>query len=491
MNRLVNILLLCLLTATSVAATTQVTEMHLLRKNQTAGVRLIFNLNTPVLHHVFTLSAPSRLVIDFKNTTLVTKLVSLPENDAILKSIRSGLWQMTDLRIVLDLKVAVTTKSFLLKPTGGNGHRLVVDIDAPSLKTTVTSPPSVAKTENVRPNVPPQNKSVAVNPPAIEVSPVLPKDQEKVEIGPPVKMAVSQAIPEETITTSTPLPPVKVTVNAAIPKETTEVSKVIPEESLITSAPLPQEILLPLPKGNEKGERNLIIAIDAGHGGIDPGASSTAGTKEKDVVLAIARDLAVLVTEEPGMHPVLIRNGDYFLKLRQRFELARKYKADLFISLHADAYPGDTSAQGASVYMLSRQGASSEAANWLATKENAVDLLGGISLSDKDDLLASVLLDLSQTGTLEASAHLGDEVLKAINKVGRVRYPRVQQASFIVLRAPDIPSILIETAFISNPLEEKQLTDAAARQRLAKALFTGIKAYLSKYPPSDNLLARR
>lgn len=472
--RLVTLLFLCLVTVTSVAAPIQVTEMHLLRKDQTAGVRLIFNLSAPVLHHVFTLNAPNRLVIDFKNTTLATKLATIPENDALLKNIRSGLWQAADLRIVLDLKVAVTTKSFLLKPTSGNSHRLVVDVDAPSLKTTVTPPAAViSPTTPERPN---SADNAPVNSVATTVPSTLPAPTEKGDFGPPapsVKVAteVSDAPPVATVPVSVP----------------TVASAPIPTEKV----PLPPEMTPPLPPDKGKGERELIIAIDAGHGGIDPGASSANGTKEKDVVLAIARDLAALVAEEPGMSPVLIRNGDYFLKLRQRFELARKYKADLFISLHADAYPGDTSAQGASVYMLSPQGASSEAANWLATKENAVDLLGGISLSDKDDLLASILLDLSQTGTLEASAHLGEEVLKAITQVGKVRYRRVQQASFIVLRAPDIPSILIEMAFISNPSEEKQLTDADARQRLAKAIFTGIKAYLSQYPPVDNLLARR
>ncbi|MCP4699581.1 MAG: hypothetical protein GY862_22440 [Gammaproteobacteria bacterium] len=246
------------------------------------------------------------------------------------------------------------------------------------------------------------------------------------------------------------------------------------------------------PPGNVplQAGRNIIVAIDAGHGGVDPGASGRYGTREKTVALAIARDLAALVKNARGMESVLIRDGDYFLSLRERIKLARNYQADLFISIHADALR-DTSSEGASVYMLSQSGASSEAARWLAERENRADLLGGVSLNDKDDVLASVLLNLSQYGTLEASAYLGDKILRALGDVGSIHYRSVQQAAFMVLRSPDIPSILVETAFISNPREEKKLSDPSYRRRIAAAILQGTRAYFIKYAPRGTWLARQ
>lgn len=224
----------------------------------------------------------------------------------------------------------------------------------------------------------------------------------------------------------------------------------------------------------------LIVAIDAGHGGIDPGAVGQNGTYEKDVVLDIAKELVNLLIKEPHIRPVLIRSDDYFLKLRKRIELAREYKADLFISIHADAY-ADKAANGVSVYMLSQSGASSEAAQWLADKENAADLLDGVSLNDKDDLLASVLLDLSQNSTLEASAYLAQKILKAFSKVNDLHLTKVQHAGFMVLRSPDIPSVLVETGFISNPSEEKKLNNPRYKKRIAYAILEGLQAYLKDH----------
>jgi N-acetylmuramoyl-L-alanine amidase len=229
-----------------------------------------------------------------------------------------------------------------------------------------------------------------------------------------------------------------------------------------------------------KTKREFVIAIDAGHGGKDPGAIGWNGTHEKKVVLAVAKELARLVTKEAGMRPVMIRNGDYFVKLHKRLELARKHKADLFVSIHADAYPDNQEVQGSSVFMLSQKGASSEAAKWLAEKENAVDLMGGINLNNKDNLLAEVLLSLSQAGTLKASANLGESVLKRLNKVGKLHSSRLQRANFVVLRSPDIPSILVETAFLSNPSEERKINSPYYRRRIATAIMLGIREYFAK-----------
>jgi N-acetylmuramoyl-L-alanine amidase len=206
-----------------------------------------------------------------------------------------------------------------------------------------------------------------------------------------------------------------------------------------------------------------VIAIDAGHGGEDPGALGHRGTREKDVALASRVHSHRLVANDPDLQPVLIRNGDYIVSLRRRIEIARENRADLFVSIHADAFK-DASAHGASVYALSERGATNEAARWLAERENAADLIGGVSLDDKDDLLASVLLDLSQTATLSASLQAGAHVLSELQEIGAVRRRDVQQAGFLVLKSPDIPSILVETAYISN-----RRTSAAARPARAGA----------------------
>ncbi len=236
--------------------------------------------------------------------------------------------------------------------------------------------------------------------------------------------------------------------------------------------------------------RDIIIAIDAGHGGEDPGAHGRQGTREKDVVLAIARKLRDRVNRERGMRAFMTRAGDYYLSLRKRISLARAKRADLFISIHADAFR-DKRVKGASVYVLSQRGASSEAARWLAERENAADLVGGVSLEDRDDVLKSVLLDLSQTATLEASIDVADRVLDGFKRIGEVHKPSVQHAGFVVLKSPDIPSILVETAFISNPGEERKLRDRRHQSAVADTIMGGIRAYFRYHAPPGTLLAQR
>jgi N-acetylmuramoyl-L-alanine amidase len=239
------------------------------------------------------------------------------------------------------------------------------------------------------------------------------------------------------------------------------------------AAPRPQQT---------KIERLAIIAIDAGHGGEDPGALGRLGSREKDITLMIARRLKALVNAEPNMRALLTRDGDYFLPLHMRVEKARKVKADLFVSIHADAFVRPD-ARGSSVFALSGRRATSEAARWLAKKENEADLVGGVSLDVKDRYLAQTLLDLSQTATMDYSLRLGRSVLRELGQVNTLHKPRVEQASFAVLKAPDVPSILVETAFISNPDEEKRLNDHGYQDRLARALLSGIRQYIAKHPP--------
>jgi N-acetylmuramoyl-L-alanine amidase len=231
-----------------------------------------------------------------------------------------------------------------------------------------------------------------------------------------------------------------------------------------------------------KVARLATIVIDAGHGGEDPGARGRRGTREKEVTLLIARRLKALIDAEPGMRAVLTRDGDYYLRLDQRVEKARKVRADLFVSIHADAFVRPH-ARGSSVFALSERRATSEAAAWLAKKENDADLVGGVNLDVKDPYLKRTLIELSQTATMDYSLKLGGAVLRELGRVNTLHKSHVEQAGFAVLKAPDVPSILVETAFISNPQEERKLKNRAYQDRLARALLAGIKRYLAKHPP--------
>ena len=239
--------------------------------------------------------------------------------------------------------------------------------------------------------------------------------------------------------------------------------------------------------------RSLVVAIDAGHGGEDPGAVGVGKVYEKQVVLKVAQHLDALFDAEPGYRGELVRSGDYYVSLRRRTQIAREKRADLFVSIHADAF-NSRQVRGASVYTLSKRGASSETARWLAEKENRSDLIGGVgavSLDDKDDLLAHVLLDLSMDANQSASIEAGEAVLGALGGITRLHKSTLEQAGFVVLKSPDIPSILIETGYLSNPAEARELKRADYQKRLARAIFTGLTSTLEAAPPPDTLLAAR
>ncbi len=261
-----------------------------------------------------------------------------------------------------------------------------------------------------------------------------------------------------------------------------------PSPATTTPTPTPTQPVKSLPK--ENAGRALVIAIDAGHGGQDPGASGRNGTREKDVTLAIARKLKESIDAEPGMTAILTRDADYFVPLRERIVRAKKQKADLFISIHADSVR-DRSVSGSSVYVLSAGRANNEASRMLADRENAADLMGGSMLDTKNDMVASVLLDLSQGASMTASIQAADKVLAQLDRVGDVLDNGVKQASLKVLTSPDMPSMLIETAFISNPREEAKLRNSRHQQRLADAIFTGVRNYFYDNPPPGTLVAQR
>ena len=236
------------------------------------------------------------------------------------------------------------------------------------------------------------------------------------------------------------------------------------------------------PKAAPASRRPIIVALDPGHGGEDPGAIGRRGTREKNVTLAIARKIRALIDREPGMRTMLTRDDDYFVPLNVRVEKARRVRADLFVSIHADAFTTPT-ARGSSVFALSEKRATSEVARFLANKENESDLIAGVNLKGKDDHIQRTLVDLSQTATIDHSLRLGSSVLQRLGTVNDLHKPRVEQASFAVLKAHDVPSILVETAFISNPQEEKRLTSKAYQDKLARAILEGIKDYLKRNPP--------
>jgi N-acetylmuramoyl-L-alanine amidase len=267
----------------------------------------------------------------------------------------------------------------------------------------------------------------------------------------------------------------------------TSASAAVPAASM----PRPAEPSAPVRAAHAPAEsgRDVLVAIDAGHGGQDPGALGRHGTREKDVVLAIAKELAAKINAEPGMRAVLTRDGDYFLSLRERMGRARKARADMFLSVHADSVR-DSSVSGASVYVLSEKGATDEQARWLAERENAADLKGGVSLDDKDNVLASVLLDLSQSASIAESMRAAERVLRSLDTVTDVRKKTVLQAGFVVLKSPDIPSMLVETAYISNPGDEAELRRDAHRERIAGALFQGVRDYFTRHPPDGTRFAQ-
>jgi N-acetylmuramoyl-L-alanine amidase len=379
---------------------------------------------------------PSRLVIDLPNAVAVKELEQPPASHPLFSSIRVGMRNGSDLRIVIDLKKPLSTKTTTLRTDILGTNRFIVEL----LDKGISS--QVAKTDI----------------------------EQKAIIKQPVP-AIAQTTEK---TTSKTLPPV---AKAIIPPTQVEVKKA-PEK--LVEVQNKQTI-------KEKITKTFIVAIDAGHGGNDSGAQGPNGTYEKDVVFSIAKKLEALVNAQTSMKAVMIRQGDYYVGLRKRMDIARAAKADVFISVHADAIK-DSGVKGASVYALSTSGASSESAYWHAHSENAADLVEGEQINDEENSLTNVLLDLSQSATQEASVLLANKVLHSFESVSELHFEAVQKAGFAVLKSPDIPSILVETAFISNPTEELKLLSSGHQLKLATAILKGINSYM-KQPSNDQRIA--
>jgi len=375
----------------------------------------------------FLVPDPERLVVDIEglelNPTLKGLVAKIQSGDPYIKQVRVGQNRPNVVRLVFDLKEAVKPQVFTLAPIGTYNHRLIFDLYP--VKPVDPIAAMIEKGEWSRDDAP-------------SVKPVLPAPHD------PVADQRAQ------------MPPMAVVKPDAPPAAVEE---------------KPGKVV-----------RMITIALDPGHGGEDPGAIGAAGTREKDIVLAIAKRLKFKLEELPNIRVMLTRDGDFFVPLGTRVEKARKVQADLFISIHADAFL-KPSARGASVFVLSEKGATSTAARWLANKENLADSIGGINIKGHDMQLASVLLDLSTTAQINDSLKVGRTVLHEISGIARLHKGQVEQAGFAVLKAPDIPSILIETAFISNPEEEAKLRDNGYQDEIAGAITKGIKRYFAKNPP--------
>lgn len=393
--------------------------------------RVTLESASPVKYQFLAVKNPDRLVIDLEgvdvNAALEGLAAKVAANDPYIKLVRVARNKPGVVRVVLDLKGEVKPQMFTLPPYGEYGHRLVLDIYPLQ-----PADPLMALLEKKEVTLPEGAKELAEKSPELAIATTL-----------------------ESLASEKPAEAVKPVEKPA----RTEMRAWKPEVS-----------------------RLIIIAIDAGHGGEDPGAHGKNGSREKDVTLAIARRLKAQVDAEPNMRGVLIRDGDFFIPLHGRVIKARNIKADLFVSIHADAFV-KPDARGSSVFALSERGATSAAARWLAKKENEADLIGGVNIDVKDVYLKQTLLDLSQTATINDSLKLGKAVLGELGGINQLHKGSVEQAGFAVLKSPDIPSILVETAFISNPEEEQRLTDDDYQDKMAAAILGGIKRYFAKNPP--------
>jgi len=374
------------------------------------------------------LTNPHRLVVDVEglelNNTIKELVAKVNSNDPYIAQVRVGQFQPKVVRLVFDLKESIQPQLFTLDPVGSYQNRLVFDLY-----------PTVA------------------NDPLMELVRQSAKKEAALDADDPI---------------------------AAIARREAQKAEA-------NKSNKPNEIAKSDDKSDSKSgksshRRLLTIAIDPGHGGEDPGAIGKRGSREKDIVLSISRRLKQKIEAEPDMRSYLTRDGDYFVPLHVRVNKARRVQADLFVSIHADAFV-KPHARGASVFALSQQGATSTAARWLANKENSADLIGGLNIKTQDKQVAQLLLDMSTTAQIKDSLKLGDAVLKQIGGFAKLHKPQVEQASFAVLKAPDVPSILIETAFISNPEEEARLNDHEYQEQIAQAILRGIRSYFAKNPP--------
>jgi N-acetylmuramoyl-L-alanine amidase len=425
--------------------------------------RITIESHQPLTYRLFRMGEPSRLVLDLEEATDLRALETLATQvggaNPYIRSARIGRFKPGVARVVFDLRTEVESQ-VRQTPLAAGGHRLIVDIREPTGRDPLMS--MLAR--------------VDLDAPAALQAP------SPAQTGTAAKPAPAQGNAAGSSNPSTRSTPATEVTASGVRKPPGEAAPSV-EPGPAADHPAPSRVPANAPASPQAPvERLITVAIDAGHGGADPGARGASGNHEKVVTLAIARKLKDVIDQVPSMRAVLIRDGDYFIPLHQRVIKARNVQADLFVSIHADAFI-KPHAKGSSVFALSERGATSAAARWLARKENEADLIGGVNIDVADPNLKRVLLDLSQTATINDSLKLGRAVLGEIANVNSLHKPHVEQAGFAVLKAPDIPSILVETAFISNPEEEARLTDEDYQATLASAIAHGIRRYFARNPP--------
>lgn len=467
------------------------------------GTRAEIQLEGKGEYRTISLAGPDRLVVDLPASSAAHGL-KLPAGSGIVKSVRSGQPTADTFRIVFDLASPVAALKPRMEPSA-TGSRLVLEWPGDGPAPAAQSPVAASSPASTSPAPPPPStrsaaqataaltsavaQQAVAKPPATtsQLSPqaILNGQMAGTPVVPAVDTAASVAGAAR-IEPNQPAP-AQYTIATGVPTPATPATSA-PEEAAAANASAPSKSAPQLPM--RSGMRPLVIAIDAGHGGQDPGAQGPTGKREKDVVLAVARELARQVNATPGMKAYLVRDGDYFIPLPQRARNARANKADMFVSIHADAAE-NRSARGSSVYVLSLKGASSQRARWLANKENSSDLVGGVRLQQVDNTLSSVLLDLAQSGHMKASEDAANHVLDGLKRVGNNHKPNIERANFAVLRTSDMPAMLVETAFISNADEERRLIDPAYQRKVASAVLDGVQTYFTRQPPPGTLFAAR
>lgn len=458
----------------NLAQANEINGLHL--SDGATGTRAELQLQADVAFRTMTLSNPDRFVVDLPDTS-TSRSLQLPAPAGVIKAVRSGKPSAGTTRIVFDLASPVAP----IKPRlerSADGVRLVLEwpgdgarpvAAAPLSTTTVT--PVVAVT--AVPDKPAQRPvTIASPPPAAAIV-----DKPPTAVAPPEAIKPIAVVAPPPVLSPAPAPAV-----AIKPAETVAKPAIATIEPPAATGKTLQDL--------RTGTRPLIVAIDAGHGGQDPGAHGPSGKREKDVTLAIARELARQINATPGLKAYLTRDTDVFLPLPRRTQLARQARADMFISIHADAAE-NRAAKGSSVYVLSLRGASSQRARWLADKENAADLIGGAGAHKPDNTLASVLLDLTQSGQMRASEDAAGHVLTGLKSIGNNHKPGIERANFSVLRTSDMPAMLVETAFISNPDEERRLIDPQYQRTVARAVLDGVNTYFTRQPPPGTIFAAR
>lgn len=456
----------------------------------TTGTRAEIQLVGGGSYKTLSLAGPNRLVVDFPDSTAVRGL-KLPAAAGVVTAVRTGMPAPGTFRVVFDLAESVVAFKPQLQGQGAESRLL---IEWPGETQLAAAQPEPAR--------PAQGTSAEARQEAARATAAL------------TAAVVQQAAttPSSTSTAAATTAPVAVSGNAPSPAAilngqasaavvSSNAAATTPAAAVVASAPSPAPAAeQPAPRPvmpsdasrirMQPGMRTLVVAIDPGHGGQDPGALGPTGKREKDVTLAVARELARQVNATPGLRAYLTRDTDVFIPLPMRAQRARAAKADIFVSIHADAAE-NRAATGSSVYVLSTKGASSQRARWLADKENAADLIGGVNLQRTEGALANVLLDLAQSGNMKASEDAAGHVLGGLKRIGNNHKPNLERANFAVLRTSDMPAMLVETAFISNPDEERRLIDPAYQRRIAGAVLDGVHTYFSRQPPPGTLFAAR